>query len=98
MKMEFCTNILLEKGYVNSINDLKKEIEIFKDKIKYSNVLGEINPSSEIINLRQVSHKINNVDLINESIIIDIEILNTPNGKILNELKNHNLKIFPRIF
>jgi hypothetical protein len=55
--------------------------------IKENRALGELDhPDSEVINLNNVSHKIVEIHWQGKDVVGTVEILNTPAGKILQEL------------
>lgn len=51
------------------------------------------------INLSEITHKIKNVSLINDTLVSEIDILDTPKGKIVQELIKENIpfKLTPRV-
>jgi len=56
-------------------------------------LFGEIDPIGFDISLSKVSHVIKNLKKLNNSIIGDIHILDTPSGNMLKTLINANLKL-----
>jgi len=65
------------------------------DKSKNGLMLGELNHSSSnsYIDLKSVSHVINNIQLFQDGIFGEIKVLDTPNGKALQELINNGFHI-----
>jgi hypothetical protein len=66
---------------------LEREIDKFQNKINEGLSGGELDhPDSNIVNLKNVSHKINKVWWSGNDVVGIIEILDTPAGKIAKEL------------
>lgn len=67
------------------------------DKSKNGVLYGELGynhiHNSGYISLNNISHMVNNIQLCQDGIVGDIQILNTPNGKILEELINNGYHI-----
>lgn len=73
---------------------LEREIENFEKLVKENRALGELDhPQSEIINLDSVSHIIRRTWWNDKSVYGTIEVLDTPKGKILQELLKRNVKL-----
>ena len=80
-------------------NSLKYNQELIKEyilnnhKTKDFPIYGEMshNDNRLWLNINELTHKIKNVSLIDNELIAEIEILDTPNGKIFQEIH----KIFP---
>jgi len=72
------------KKYPKCIKVLTK-IKPYTQKVKWP-LYGELDmPNNFDISMKNVSHEIFNVRFINNNIIADIKILDTPSGKILKE-------------
>jgi hypothetical protein len=67
---------------------LEREIERYrKVEIAQKRALGELDhPESSVVNLRNVSHNILNVEWKGDDVYGKVQILNTPSGNILKEL------------
>jgi hypothetical protein len=67
-------------GRVYPKDILKKELEKYTDTfVKTNRALGELDHSQEnVVNLKNVSHKINNIYWDGDDVIGDVEILNDP--------------------
>ena len=58
-----------------------------KTKIQNKRALGELDhPESSVVNLKNVSHNITQIDWNGDDVVGTVEILNTPSGNILKEL------------
>lgn len=63
---------------------LEREIERFTPQI------GQIGPPDDsIISMGQASHKINQLEMIDDKLVAHIEIMNTPCGKTLEKILPH---------
>jgi len=67
---------------------LEREATRYQDvEIKQRRALGELDhPESSVVNLRNVSHNILNLEWRGDDIWGKVEVLNTPSGRILQEL------------
>ena len=66
---------------------LEREIKNYKKLVKEMRALGELDhPESSVINLQNCSHMVTEVWMDGPSVMGKIKVLNTPSGKILNEL------------
>lgn len=67
---------------------LEREITSYRDtKIQNKRALGELDhPESSVVNLKNVSHNITQIDWNGDDVVGTVEILNTPSGNILKEL------------
>jgi hypothetical protein len=69
----------------------RKVLEAAIEKLKNREVLGVMGmPQDTIVKFSEVSHKANNLRLEGNELKCEIEILKTPNGKILEELLKTN--------
>lgn len=72
--------------------------EILKPFLNKS-FMGELNhPESPVINLKEVSHKINNLRIEENNLVGDLEILDTPKGEVLKQIINDSVTFEPRGF
>jgi len=66
---------------------LEREIKNYKKLVQEMRALGELDhPDSSVINLQNVSHLVTEVWMDGPAVMGKIKVLNTPSGKILNEL------------
>jgi len=77
-----------ENGRVYPRPILEREIARYKNnEVKDKRALGELDhPDSGIVNLKNVSHNIIEIDWDGDDVVGVVEILNTPSGNILKEL------------
>ena len=81
-------------GRYYPIEILEREINKYMDIVKENRALGELDhPDSQVINLKNVSHKINNMNWDGQKVIGTIEILPTPSGNILKALFTNNVPV-----
>lgn len=73
---------------------LEEQVNEFKEKIKKNNALGELDhPENLTVNLQNVSHKIENLEQHKNIFIGEAVLLNTPMGKIAQELIKEGVKL-----
>jgi uncharacterized protein (DUF1697 family) len=73
---------------------LMREMENYKKLVKERRALGELDhPEDSVINLKNASHMITEVWWDNKSVMGKVKVLNTPSGKILQELVNDGVKL-----
>tara|TARA_R110000824_G_scaffold225727_2_gene413429 strand:- start:890 stop:1501 length:612 start_codon:yes stop_codon:yes gene_type:complete len=73
---------------------LEREIKNYKKLVKEMRALGELDhPESSVINLQNCSHVVTEVWMDGPSVMGKIKVLNTPSGKILNELINGGVQV-----
>lgn len=81
-------------GRIYSERILKREIERYTTLVKERMALGELDhPDTGAVMLEKVSHVVTEVWWNGNDVMGKIEVLNTPRGKILQELVNANIKI-----
>ena len=81
-------------GRYYPIEILEREINKYMDIVKENRALGELDhPDSQVINLKNVSHKINNMHWDGQKVLGTIEILPTPSGNILKALFTNNVPV-----
>lgn len=75
-------------GRVYPMNILKKQVDIYiKGPVSTRTATGELDhPESSIINLNNVSHLITKVWWDGNDVMGELELLNTPSGKIAQEI------------
>jgi len=72
---------------------LEREVKKYLNLVKERRALGELDhPEDSIINLKNVSHLVTDVWWDGPCVMGKIEVLNTPTGKVLQELINSNIK------
>jgi len=68
---------------------LEREIKNYKKLVQENRALGELDhPDSSVINLQNVSHMVTEIWMDGASVMGKVKVLNTPSGKILQELIN----------
>ena len=77
-----------QNGRVYPKEILEREIKRYNEvEVTQNRALGELDhPESSVVNLRNVSHAVKNVEWRGNDVYGTIEILNTPSGNILKEL------------
>ena len=66
---------------------LQREVSRLQPQIKERRLIGELDhPSEEVVHLSNASHLITDLQLEGNKVIGEAEILNTPSGKVLQEL------------
>jgi hypothetical protein len=81
-------------GRIYSENILKREMDRYGNLVKERMALGELDhPETSTVMLEKVSHLVTEVWWNGKDVMGKIEVLNTPRGKILQELVNANVKI-----
>ena len=72
----------------------ERELETYMQSIKENRATGELDhPSTEVINLKNVSHAIKDIWWDGDNIMGKIEILPTPSGNILKALIESNISV-----
>lgn len=87
-------NVLLQRADAPNRNRriypkriLEREIELYSKKIAERRAFGECDhPESSVVNLKNVCQAIIDVKWKNNEVYGDVEILNTPSGKIIKEI------------
>ena len=73
---------------------LEREIKNYQKAVKDRRALGELDhPDSSVINLQNCSHMVTEVWMDGPAVMGKIKVLNTPSGKILNELINGGVQV-----
>ena len=73
---------------------MEREIKNYEKLVQEMRALGELDhPESSIINLQNVSHLVTKVWMEGAAVMGKIKVLNTPSGKILNELINGGVQV-----
>jgi len=82
-------------GRVYPRNVLMREAKKYSDSfIREKRALGELDhPDSSVVNLNNVSHNVLGMDWNGNDLIGKVEVLDTPNGKILKELFKAGIKL-----
>ncbi len=94
------TGKLQEGGVVNGNGRvypppvLQREVKNYQKLVKERRALGELDhPDDSVINLKNASHMVTSVWMEGNSVMGKVQVLNTPSGKILQELVNDGLKL-----
>jgi hypothetical protein len=82
-------------GRVYPRNVLMREAKKYSDSfIREKRALGELDhPDSSVVNLNNVSHNVLGMDWNGNDLVGKVEVLDTPNGKILKELFKAGIKL-----
>ena len=73
---------------------LEREINKYMEVVRENRALGELDhPDSQVVNLKNVSHKINDMNWDGKKVMGVIEILPTPSGNILKALFANNVPV-----
>ena len=82
-------------GRVYPRNVLMREAKKYADSfIREKRALGELDhPDSSVVNLNNVSHNVLGMDWNGNDLVGKVEVLDTPNGKILKELFKAGIKL-----
>jgi hypothetical protein len=73
---------------------LQREIELYKNLVKESRALGELDhPESSIINLNNASHLVTDIWFEGDDVLGKVKVLNTPSGQILRSLVEGGVKL-----
>jgi hypothetical protein len=89
------TGKLQEGGVLNGNNRMyppeviMREVKNYQKLVKEKRALGELDhPDTNVINLAQVSHRVTAIWMEGNTVMGKVQVLNTPSGKILQELVN----------
>ena len=73
---------------------LMKEIENYKKIVKERRALGELDhPEDSVINLKNASHLVTDIWMEGKDVKGKIKVLDTPSGKVLQELVGANVNV-----
>tara|TARA_B100000686_G_C16538665_1_gene836233 strand:+ start:27 stop:632 length:606 start_codon:yes stop_codon:yes gene_type:complete len=73
---------------------LMREMKNYQKLVQEKRALGELDhPEDSVINLRNASHMITEVWWDNKNVMGKVKVLNTPSGKILQELVSDGVKL-----
>ena len=73
---------------------LEREMKNYSKLLKEKRALGELDhPDDSVINLRNASHMVTEVWWDGSNVMGKVQVLNTPSGKILQELVNDGVKL-----
>ena len=75
-------------------NVLMREVENYKKLVREKRVLGELDhPEDSVINLKNASHMVTDVWWDGDSVMGKVKVLNTPSGRILQDLVNSGVTL-----
>jgi len=81
-------------GRIYPRNVLVREVNNYQKLVKESRALGELDhPETNVIQLEKVSHRVTSVWMEGNNVMGKVQVLNTPAGKILQELVNGGCKM-----
>ena len=96
----FLTGVMQRANHLNgnrrvySRPILEREVENYKKLVKERRALGELDhPDSAVINLANASHLVTEVWWDGPNVMGKVKVLNTPSGKILQELVSDGVKL-----
>ena len=73
---------------------LEREMKNYSKLVKERRALGELDhPDDSVINLKNASHMVTEVWWDGSNVMGKVQVLNTPSGKILQELVNDGVKL-----
>jgi hypothetical protein len=73
---------------------LEREVENYQKLVKERRALGELDhPEDSVINLKNASHMVTNVWWQDNDVMGKVQVLNTPSGKVLQELANAGVNL-----
>tara|TARA_A100001515_G_scaffold143693_1_gene145517 strand:+ start:290 stop:895 length:606 start_codon:yes stop_codon:yes gene_type:complete len=94
------TGKLQEGGVVNGNGRvyppqvLTREVKNYQKLVKERRALGELDhPDDSVINLKNASHMVTHIWMEGNTVMGKVKVLNTPSGKILQELVNDGVKL-----
>ena len=81
-------------GRIYPTRVLEREVNKYSALVDQRRALGELDhPDSPIVELKNVSHLVTNIYMDGDEVRGDIEVLNTPPGKILRDIIQQEVKI-----
>jgi len=81
-------------GRVYPHNVMTREVKNYQKLIKENRALGELDhPDTSVINLKNVSHSVTDMWMEGKNVMGKIKVLDTPSGKILQELINGGVTV-----
>ena len=73
---------------------LEREVKTYLNMVKERRALGELDhPDTSVINLANASHLVTDIWMDGQKCMGKIEVLNTPSGRVLQELVNAGVKL-----
>jgi len=83
-----------QNGRIYPRHILEREVRNYQKFIVENRAIGELDhPDTSVINLKNVSHKVIEARIQDGVVVGAVEILNTPSGKILQDLIEGNVKL-----
>ena len=81
-------------GRVYPYRVLMREVENYKKLVKERRALGELDhPEDSVINLKNASHMVTDIWMEGKDVKGKIKVLDTPSGKVLQELVRANVNV-----
>ena len=81
-----------QNGRMYSQSLMEREVNRYKQLVEERRALGELDhPESSVINLQNCSHLVTEIWMEDNKVMGKIEVLQTPAGKILQNLVEHNI-------
>lgn len=73
---------------------LEREVKTYMDMVESRRALGELDhPDTSVVNLSNASHLVTKIWMEDNRCMGKIEVLNTPSGRVLQELVNAGVKL-----
>jgi len=73
---------------------LEREVKNYAKLVKENRALGELDhPDDSVINLKNTSHMVTQIWMEGQNVMGKIKVLNTPSGKVLQELVKANVNV-----
>jgi hypothetical protein len=92
-KLQEC-DIQNGNGRIYPRNVLIREVNNYQKLVKENRALGELDhPETNVIQLEKVSHRVTSVWMEGNNVMGKVQVMNTPSGKILQELVNGGCKM-----
>ena len=83
-----------QNGRIYPHHILQREIRNYQKMVAEGRALGECDhPSDNVVSLKNVSHVVREIGWNNNDVVGKVEILNTPAGKILQNLMEANIRL-----
>ena len=93
-----------QSGRIYDRDEINKALNDYVNRNNDNKMLGEIHNGREfdvdVIHLKDVSHEIKTISNDNGVVSLEVELLDTPKGKLVQEIVNagHSISIHPRMY
>ena len=91
-------NVVLLEGFKDRLGRLYGRTEVFSSVFK-KRLIGELvdNNAGLTVDLSKVSHAIDNIAVVDDNLVGDITVLDTPMGIVIQNLMNAGVEFAPSI-